>query len=465
MKKTIYLVLTMALSLPALNSCRDESLDPTLQQSKDLETNINTVEDLNAVLNAGYNRLSGVAYYGRDYIIFGEIRSDNTFSNSNSNRFVSPGRMDLTVNDAYAADTWAAIYATIATANVVIGKDAAAITEGTTAEINQLKGEAYIMRALGHFDLLKLYGQQHVTAGGDPTMGVPYVTTFRDQENILPSRNTVEEVRKMVMDDLNTALGLMTNAGNRNSHYFTSHAANALMARVALYFKDYATAETAAKKVIDAGYQIASKDSFAATFNTDNTKNQIFSVAASPTDNLGINGLANIYQDTSYGDVVATKNLVDIFEETDIRGEGGMIDFDGRFYRNIGKYPSKDPYKDDIPVIRIEEVILIYAEALLQNGKAPLALVELNKIPANRGASLYTAATLDNILLERRKELAFEGFRFYDLARTGKAIPKVDIGQTFGDTDLPYGSYNYAFPIPATERGANSNVAQNFGYE
>src|SRR5690606_34923438 len=137
---------------------------------------------LSAVMNAGYNRLSGVAYYGRDYIIFGEIRSDNTYSNANSNRFVTPGRMDMTVNDAYAADTWAAIYATIATANVVIGKDAAAITEGTTAEINQLKGEAHIMRALGHFDLVKLYGQQHVTEGGDPTMGVPYVTTFRDQE-------------------------------------------------------------------------------------------------------------------------------------------------------------------------------------------------------------------------------------------------------------------------------------------
>ncbi|MCQ4036034.1 RagB/SusD family nutrient uptake outer membrane protein [Kaistella montana] len=452
----------MALSLPALNSCRDESLEPTLQQSKDLETSINTVEDLNAVLNAGYNRLSGVAYYGRDYIIFGEVRSDNAFSNANSNRFVTAARMDLTVNDAYAADTWAAIYGAIATANVVIGKDAATITEGTTAEINQLKGEALIMRALGHFDLLKLYGQQNVTAGGDPTLGIPYVTTFRDQNNLLPSRNTVQEVQKMVMDDLNEALKLMSPSANRNSHYFTTHAANALMARAALYFKDYSTAESAASKVIGQ-FSIAPAGSFASTFSTDNAMNHIFAVAASPTDNLGINGLANIYQDTPYGDVAATKNIYDTFSATDVRK--AMMAFDGQFYRNVGKYPSKDPYKDDIPVMRYEEVVLTYAEALFRNGKTAEALIQLNKIPANRNAAPYAAATLSNILLERRKELAFEGFRFDDLARNGMAIPKVDLLQTFGDTDLPYGSYNYAFPIPATETGANSNIVQNFGYK
>ena len=188
MKKTIYLALALGLALPALNSCRDESLEPTLQQSKDLESSINTLEDLTAVLNAGYNRMSGVAYYGRDYIIFGEVRSDNTYSNANSNRFVTPAAMKMTVNDAYAADTWAQIYAAIGTANVVINKDTKALTGGTVEEINQIKGEALIMRALAHFDLLKLYGQQHVGTGGMSALGVPYVTKFRDQESLLPAR-------------------------------------------------------------------------------------------------------------------------------------------------------------------------------------------------------------------------------------------------------------------------------------
>ncbi|AZI21940.1 RagB/SusD family nutrient uptake outer membrane protein [Chryseobacterium taklimakanense] len=464
MKKTIYLALALGLALPALNSCRDESLEPTLQQSKDLESSINTLEDLTAVLNAGYNRMSGVAYYGRDYIIFGEVRSDNTYSNANSNRFVTPAAMKMTVNDAYAADTWAQIYAAIGTANVVINKDTKALTGGTVEEINQIKGEALIMRALAHFDLLKLYGQQHVGTGGMSALGVPYVTKFRDQESLLPARNTVQEVYNFALKDLNDALGLMSAGANRDAHYFSTHAANALIARMALYFKDYKTAEAAAKKVIDSGkYAVATAATFPATFNTDYTNNQIFSVAASPTDNLGINGLANIYQKGSYGDVVATQNLYDQFADGDVRKT--MIKIEDGLYRNVGKYPSRDPYKDDIPVIRYEEVVLIYAEALLQNGNAAEALIQLNKIATNRGAAPYTVANLDNILLERRKELAFEGFRFYDLARTGRDIPFVDLKQTFGTSNVKYGSYNYAFPIPATEIGANSNVVQNDGYK
>lgn len=463
MKKTIYLALALILSVPTLNSCRDESLEPTLQQSKDLESSINSLEDLKAVLNAGYNRMSGVAYYGRDYIIFGEVRTDNAYSNANSNRFVTPAAMKMTVNDAYSADTWAQIYAAIGTANVVINKDAAQLSGGTTAEINQIKGEALIMRALAHFDLLKLYGQQHVGTGGMSALGVPYVTKFRDTESLLPARNTVKEVYDNVLKDLNDAAAMMTASGNRDAHYFSTHAANALIARVALYFKDYTLAQSAAKKVIDSGvYSVATAANFPSTFNTDFTKNQIFSVAASPTDNLGINGLANIYQATSYGDVVATKNIYDQFATGDVRKT--MISSVNGVYRNVGKYPSRDPYKDDIPVIRYEEVVLTYAEALLKNGNAVEALIQLNKIPANRGAALYTVATIENILLERRKELAFEGFRFYDLARNGQDIPYVDIKQTFGTSDVKYGSYNYAFPIPATETGANSNVVQNQGY-
>lgn len=463
MKKTIYLVLTMALALPVFNSCRDESLEPTLQQSKDLETSINTLEDLTAVLNAGYNRMSAVAYYGRDYIIFGEVRTDNAFSNANSNRFVTVGQMNMTVNDAYSADTWAAIYSAIATANVVIGKETAAI-EGAPAAINQLKGEALIMRALGHFDLVKLYGQQHVNGGGMSALGVPYVTTFRDAENLLPSRNTVQEVYNMIKEDLATAKGLMSNGGNRDAHYFSTYAADAVLARAALYFNDYPTAEEAARLVVNSGkFSVATASNFASTFSTDLTGNQIFSVSASPTDNAGINGLANIYQDSSYGDIEATKNVYDLFAAGDVRKD--MISVSGTTYRNIGKYPSRDPYKDDIPVIRFEEIVLTYAEALARNGKAGEALVQLNKIPSNRGAAPYASATLSNILLERRKELAFEGLRFYDLARNGMAIPKVDLKQTFGDTDLAFGDYRFAFPIPATERGANSNVDQNFGYQ
>jgi len=84
-------------------------------------------------------------------------------------------------------------------------------------------------------------------------------------------------------------------------------------------------------------------------------------------------------------------------------------------------------------------------------------------IPAERNATPYTGISKDSILLERRKELCFEGFRFDDLARTGSDIPLVSpFQQTHrGPT---YGSYKYAFPIPRVELNANSNMVQNYGY-
>jgi len=74
------------------------------------------------------------------------------------------------------------------------------------------------------------------------------------------------------------------------------------------------------------------------------------------------------------------------------------------------------------------------------------------------------AISKDNILLERRKELCFEGFRFDDLARTGRDIPFLEsTRQRFGAT-IAYGSTKYAFPIPKVELDANPNMVQNQGY-
>ena len=85
-----------------------------------------------------------------------------------------------------------------------------------------------------------------------------------------------------------------------------------------------------------------------------------------------------------------------------------------------------------------------------------------------RGASAYTEATLDNIMLERRKEFFGEGLRFYDLSRGGKDMPLVDsFKQSYDDltgTPPAYGSYRYAFPISLSERNANPNIVQNAGY-
>ena len=463
MKKFVYFIFTIAL-LGFWSSCTEDELEPTLAQSKSVEGSINNQEDLEGLLRGVFNRMTDATYYGRDVIIYGEIRSDNTYANGNSGRFLTVAAMDLGSDQAYPTDTWTQIYRAIALANVIIGTEEQEL-QGDQAVIDHTIGQAYAIRALGHFDLLRLYGQQHVT-GGDQTLGVPYVKEFKG-DDLNPVRNTVSEVQTFIYDDLTKAKSLMSANLDGSKQFITTGAVSALESRFALYFGDWGRVKSAAEEVIG-DYQIIGASDYANSFLIDEAANSIFELAFSSTDNQNINGIQYIYRGESYGDVRVLDDLYSIFEAGDIRASAEMIDYDPEspdYLANLGKYPSKD-YSDNIPIIRYEEVLLNYAEALFRLGETGVtgtALETLNLIPAERGASAYAAINEDNILLERRKELCFEGFRFDDLARTGRNIPLVDgILQSHGGP--AYGSFNYAFPIPKAEMNSNPNMVQNHNF-
>lgn len=458
MKKILNSILLVVLVAGSF-SCNKSTLNPTLAQQKLL--NVSSLDDIQGLLNGALDDMTYYTYYGRDYIIFGEVRSDNCFSNGNSGRFLTPAAMDMGYNDAYAHDTWLQMYTTIANLNMIIEQDPAKLT-GDQTSIKNVIGEAYALRALVHFDLLKLYGEENVTGGNN--LGVPYVTTFKGSD-ITPARNTVAQVHDSINADLTKALSMMSASLNPSTpEYVSTYAVYALQSRVALYFGDWAACKTACEAVINSGeYSIATPDKYAATFTDVNSPNIIFELAETPTDNQAINGLSYIYRGSSYGDIQVLTNLLNIFDPTDVRAASDMLGYQSNRLRNIGKYPTNSDYNYDIPLIRYEEVILNYAEALYHLSDNAGALTQLNLITANRLANPYTTVNEANILQERRRELCFEGFRFDDLARTHSDIPLVDpLHQTMGT--VTYGDYNYAFPIPIAEIHANSNMVQNVGY-
>ncbi len=464
MKKLIYTAITVGIVALLFSSCSKDSLEPSMEQDKNVEGSITKAEDVWGLLLGAYNRMTHSNYYGRDIIIYREIMADNAFSNGNSGRFINPGKMDVIVSDAHPRDTWTKIYEVIASCNILIGLDAASI-EGDLAEINHYIGQAYALRAMAHFDLLKLYGQQHVTGGGD--VGIPYVMTYKG-EDLAPSRNTVNEVKGYIEDDLATSLSMMSGALNDPSHcYMSTWGAMALQARVALYFGEWSKVIDAAEAVIGSGeYQIIPESEFISSWFTKSSPNSIFELAFSTTDNQNISGLSQIYRGTAYGDIQALDDILTIFDAGDVRADPYFMIGPGiapdTVLRNIGKYPSGD-YSDNVNLIRYEEVILSYAEALIESGRAGDALVQMNLLTASRGAQPWVTATKQTVMIERRRELCFEGFRFDDLARNGMDIPLVnDLEQTHGGP--AYGSYNYAFPIPEVEINANSNITQNQGY-
>jgi len=462
MKKNIYSIILAIALLGSLNSCSKDSLEPTLAQEKAVETSITSLEDLQGILYGAYDRITFRSSWGRDLIIYAEIWSDNAFSNGCSGRFISSTAMDHKDTGGDVLSTWTSMYEVIASANILIGQDATSF-EDDPAEINHIIGQAYAIRALAHFDLLRFFGQQHVTDG---TLGVPYITEYKG-EDLNRARNTITEVRGFIEADLDKALSLMTASLNDDSkQFFTTYAIHALKSRVALYFGDWNTVITAAQTVINSDlYSIVPEADFVASWYLDGAVNSILELACSSTDNNGGNGLANIYRGYVYGDIQVLDTLLTIFDAGDVRASAAMISFDAggsEKLSNMGKYPSMD-YSDNISLIRYEEVLLNYAEALFETGAAANALTVLNQITAARGAVAHATVDKDIILLERRRELCFEGFRFHDLARNGRDIPLVSpFQQTHGGPK--YGSYKYALPIPKMELLANSNMAQNEGY-
>ncbi len=463
MKKILTILFTITLLAGVLPSCSEDNLEPTLAQSKAVEGSINTVDDVRGIVFGAYDRMCTTEYYGRDYICNAEVRSDNCFSNGNSGRFLRDAKMDF-LEDNVITNWWANPYAVIASANIVIALEN---IEGDQAQFNHYKGQAYAIRALAHFDLLSYFGQQHT--GG--TLGVPYIKVYKGDE-LTPARNTIEECKTFIMEDINQAITLMNPAQDEDSKQTLTHwGAQALKARFALYFGDYPTARDAALAVINSGkYSIIPASDFVDFWKSDGGVNSIFELAYSGTDNNNINGLQQIYRGAAYGDVEVLKDLYDAFDPGDVRRSAAMIGPDPdpdlltqKPYVNLGKYPARD-YSDDIYLVRYEEVVLIYAEALWRvNPADATALTQLNLIPANRNALAYTTINEDNILLERRRELCFEGFRFHDLARTHRDIPLVSpLQQTHGG--VAYGDFRFAWPIPLAERNANSAIVQNPGY-
>lgn len=451
LNKFVYLFLAAFL---AVGSCNTADLDPTLAQQKQEEDAFKTVGDLEGLLKGMYNRMTSSEYYGRDYIVTNEVRTPNVWSNGNSGRFVTEATLAYGPGSTYI---WDNAYGVIAIANIIIGIDISTL-EGDQEYAKHMQGQAYAARALAHFDLLKTYGQQHV--GG--TLGVPYVTEFKG-ENEIPARETIDENVASIMADFQTAYDMMSADFFDNSKEFMSKmTAPALASRVAVYFEMWEEARDNAKLVIDSGlYEIVEAENLGAAWASDSAPNSIFELAFSDVDNAGINGLSYMYRGESYGDISVTQDVFDnLYEGDDVREDllGIEVMPDGEeILRNMGKYQE---YASNVPIIRYEEVVLNYAEALFELGEGD-PLMWLNMIPEHRNANTYTEVTKENILEERREEFIFEGLYFWDLLRTGSDIIRLESAQPL---DIAYGDPRLAYPIPYAELDANSNIEQNPGY-
>ncbi|MES2005136.1 MAG: RagB/SusD family nutrient uptake outer membrane protein [Bacteroidota bacterium] len=463
-----YKTLLVIVLLATTASCKKTFIELNSPTSLTPDQALGTEADLQVALRGAYAGLRGVDFYGRSMPIWGDIMADNTYQSAlNTNRYTFfndySDTKGATAGDGNVVGLWTSAYSTILRANNIINT-----TVASTANVDEYRGEAYALRALCYFALVRHFAKPYAE---DPTaLGVPIVTTY--SADLKPARNKVSEVYALMVDDLNKAYTLMTKY--TNSSQFSKYAAKALQAKVYLTMGDKTNAKTAALDVINNGgftsLTAASHASYWAGFaiRTDKLET-LFEVSSDAVANLAFDELGYLYsQAGNYGDMLCADDLYALYSAADVRkglyATGTRAGLPSVF---VNKYPviSGDP--SDTKVLRLSEVYLIAAEASLP-GNEPDALTYSNYVTSRRGANPIVstgAALFEDIITERRKELAFEGDRFHDMQRLKRDITR-SANYPATSRTVPYTVFRRLFPIPQAEVDANPNIKsqQNTGY-
>ncbi|HEY4148634.1 MAG TPA: RagB/SusD family nutrient uptake outer membrane protein [Chitinophagaceae bacterium] len=475
MKSIKYKLSLFLLAAVAFGSCKKAFLNDKPYDAVLLVDAIKTESDLQGAVSGMYSSLRTTDLYGRTLPVKGDLMADNTFvTTSNSGRYIPLNAYLFTNNDAYALAVWTNAYVAIKYANSII-QYGSTITPAN-ANINEYLGEAYATRALMNFELVRNYSHPYTAAPTDP--GIPLVLKF--DETAVPVRGTVKDVYTQIIADLEKAYSLMT--VYRGTAYFSKYAARALEARVYQNMGDWANAKTTALDVINnSGVVLTPSTGYVAYWNNPAVQappaktETLFEVASDYTSNNQFDQIGFIYLTAGggYGDILVNADLYNAYSATDVRkqliGVGTRSGQTGTAYTCL-KYTNaaNGTDKDDTKVLRLSDVMLIAAEAYYNTPDIANANLYLNKVaqqrdPSFAGWSDAGAQVLEDILVERRKELAFEGNRFWDLVRLQRSFTKTTNQSPLVTVAVTPSNNALIFPIPLNELNV-SHLQQNPGF-
>jgi starch-binding outer membrane protein, SusD/RagB family len=472
-KNIRFLGLGLVSLLLVLSACEDFlTQTPKLDQTNELT--LSTFRGLTSATVGTYSLLYTTSWYGRDFEVTADLKSGNAkISPITSGRFQTEYQWANVSTSTI--DLWSSAYTLIARANNVINALPGFSEPGVSQDqIDNLKGECLFLRALAYFDLVRCYSQQYSSGTDNP--GVPVVLVTEIGE---PARNTVGEVYAQILSDLNEA-ELSLSADNQHGStdpkgWATNNAVKALLARVYLYMENWQAAANYATEIINSGeYQLYDSTTyttwdFGGAWGTDAASEIIFEVYGAEGNSSHGNWdvISYIMSPNGYGDIGASHDVYDLYEDKDVRKQlfTSVTDFPGALWSL--KYPGKNGNlrEDNIPVLRLGEMYLIRAEALLHGAtiNGVQAADDYNAIREPLGLDAATSVTLNDIYDERRRELCFEGHQLFDLARTKRALTRTDYDGSI-NKDVPFPDYKWAMPIIQGELDANKNMVQNEGY-
>lgn len=507
--KYMLILLTGALSF---GSCKKDFLElyPEGQMN---EGNFykSTVDFQQAVVGA-YTPLRDVANIA---FYMDEMRSDNAHYDYNSKDRGGLGYEQLAdfldnSQNGVTAIRYQGDYNGISRTNVILDRLEKITFTMADADRKQIIGETKALRAHYYFDLVRHYG------------GVPlHLHEVTDKSQASLPRSTAEQVYAQIIADFTDALANVAAPKlPQETGRVTKGMVATELAHVYMTLKQFDKAVPLLQSVTTMGYSLWANYEDAFKNENKNNKESVFEVQYKdgtdgqsstfiyrfiPNGNtINITGIS--YNDTNGGWNYPTDDLLSAYEPNDKRLDATVGVIEGTYNSNTDFVASKivsivnykaptgviakyfvrkyyhPPYllanntKENWPIYRYANVLLLLAEALNETGQSAAALPYLNQVRTRAGLTATTITDqtqLRNIIAhERRIELAFENSRWLDLVRTDQAIPVLT---AYGiKTKAQYGyilpsaytitAARFIYPIPFRELQLNANLVQSPGY-
>jgi starch-binding outer membrane protein, SusD/RagB family len=487
--QTIRIVLILLMSVIFV-SCED-FIDVPPKDAIDAESFLSNSTELVFAVNGVYAQQRGI-FGNFNYFNLIEARTDNAGQDQLDQRErVETDTFEETPGNLLLVNVWTQNYVLINNANNVIQRAPEVPFETSAQEqlINRSIGEAKFLRAMSYFILVNMFGE------------VPLRTqATNDFDNATLPRSPVNEVYSLILSDLNDAVNSLPenySGGQLNEiGRATRLAAYTLLGKVHLQMGNKSEASAALNNVINRfdlmpnygdlhapGNNNLPESIFEVNFNPDNqiglTMNNLF-IPASEAARLGIvaGGFAGRLP------TFPTKEVQTIFEEGDLRASASFTTYDnnGNLDQYISKFLDLDAAGNgsniNLIILRYADLLLMKAEA---DGESAASYELINQVrrrafgknPSLPDANIDidqtdTGTFLEKVMLERRRELVFEGHRLFDLKRlpSSEALNILNDHLSSEYVGVPtVQEYRLIYPIPQTEIDvSNGVVTQNPGY-
>lgn len=367
---------------------------------------------------------------------------------------------------------WYYYYLLINNVNSVIAYTPA-IEGAAQADINAIVGQALAIRGWAYFNLIQLFQQTYAVASPKGMPGVPLYTEPSSDQTEGKGRGTIDETYAQIISDLTAAEEMLAGFSRQAKNHFDQSVVRGVLAHVYLVMGNWAKAGEYAAKA-RAGYPLTSNEEYYLGFNDISTKSWMWGMKQDTENQLMGDGAYGpfalwtnyIVRDGdaggwSFNCFFLNDKFVNLFTEGDIRL--GQIHWnDGLALHLSDKFYDNSSLCGDFVFMRSEDMLLIEAEADARQGKEAEALTLLNELQSLRGAKLSAStgeALVEDILIERRKELYGEGYAWYDIIRNQKALVRDGNHENFGGAkSFPARSWRFVYQIPTSEIQNNPNI-------